>query len=523
MPLTNWTEDKDNPHNWPPARKYTVTILLSALSFNTLMSSTMVAPGLGRISDDLGISDDSRTQLVLSIYVLAYAAGYFFWAPLSEVYGRKRILEIANIWFFIWNLVCGFAQNEATITVARLFSGAGAAASMAVSLQKAHARIYTDNHELGTGSMGEIWQPRQRGRSLAILSTITLLGPCIGPILGGVIAEHSVSSWRWAFWSTSIFNLVLQLLCFRLLHESHAQTILRCRDKCKPDQSNLSQIHQSFSTSLGVLTSAFRRPFFLLFTQPASQGLIIYSGLQFGTLYIFLSTLTQPFTDTYDQSLMVASLNYISFGIGQTLGAQVCAPITDALYRRRANRVTHEDEADFNKEKAVNMLADTDKSPELRIYPMIPALFLASSGLLLFGWSIHFKMHWIVPDIGMVLFSAGGSACVQCINAYMIDTFSNIQRCTQVTATPESIGTQPNINWSASAMASLWAIKSLGGFAFPLFSIKMFNTLGWGWSGSLLALLNIAVGLPVTIVLVKYGSRLRTTGRRRIEAGNFLG
>lgn len=134
MLATSWTVDVDNPHNWHPSRKYAMTFLLSALSFNTLMSSTMVAPALSKISKDLGIMQDSRTQLVLSIYVLAYAAGYFFWAPLSEVYGRRKILHIANAWFFIWNMVCGFAPNEATITVGRLFSGAGAAASMAVSL-----------------------------------------------------------------------------------------------------------------------------------------------------------------------------------------------------------------------------------------------------------------------------------------------------------------------------------------------------------------------------------------------------
>lgn len=366
--------------------------------------------------------------------------------------------------------------------------------------------------------MGEIWQPHQRGRSLAILSTITLLGPCIGPILGGVIAERSVSSWRWAFWSTSIFNFVLQLLCFRFLHESHAPTILRRRNKHQRDESDTNQTRQLFSSSLVVLRGAFKRPFFLLFTQPASQGLILYSGLQFGTLYIFLSTLIQPFMKIYGQSLMIASLNYISFGIGQTLGAQVCAPITDAIYRRRSNQKLRED--DVEKEK-VGSRVNTDSSPELRIYPMIPALFLASCGLLLFGWSLHFKTHWIVPNIGIIIFSAGSSACVQCINAYMIDMFSSMQRSTPNPAVAV-IQTQPNINWSASAMASLWAIKSLGGFAFPLFAIDMFNSLGWGWSGFLLAILNLLVGLPVTIILVQYGGKLRAKGRKRIEEGVAL-
>lgn len=128
-----WAEDPVNPHNWPAARKYIVTILLSAFSFSTLMSSTIIAPALPQIRKDFNTSTDSKTQLVLSIYVLAYAVGYLFWAPLSEVYGRKKILLIASLWFCIWNLICGFAENEATMTVGRLLSGAGAAAALAVS------------------------------------------------------------------------------------------------------------------------------------------------------------------------------------------------------------------------------------------------------------------------------------------------------------------------------------------------------------------------------------------------------
>lgn len=128
-----WAEDPVNPRNWPAAEKYIVTVLLSAFCFSTLMSSTIIAPALPLIRKDLNISTDSKTQLVLSIYVLAYAVGYLFWAPLSEVYGRKRILLIASLWFCIWNLICGFAENEATMTVGRLLSGAGAAVALAVS------------------------------------------------------------------------------------------------------------------------------------------------------------------------------------------------------------------------------------------------------------------------------------------------------------------------------------------------------------------------------------------------------
>lgn len=496
-----WHDDPTNPHNWPTARKYTVTILLSALTFNTLMSSTMVAPALVQIRRDLSIPTDAETQLVLSIYVLAYAVGHFLWAPLSEVYGRKPILQAANSWFCVWNLVCGFSRNEATITIGRFFSGAGAASSLA----------------LGTGTMGEIWRPAQRGRSLAVLSTVTLLGPCIGPIIGGVIAQQSLGSWRWAFWSTSIFNASLQLICFRLLHESHAPTIMhrlnRTRGQAKEQDEHISAPR----ATIQVLVSAFKRPLYLVLTQPASQGLIGYTGVSFGCLYIVLTTIPIAFTQIYQQSLAVASLNYISFAVGTTLGAQTCAPTIDYLYRLKARQYGDGAAHGADADEALQAKSLDDKAhPELRLYPLIPTILLMICGLLLFGWSLHFRKHWIVPDIGIAIFGAGNQAMTQCTNAYVIDIFSEVKLASGV-GSNSARRSLVAMNWSASAMASIWATKSLGGFAFPLFAVGLIRNLGWGWTGTLLAILNLTVGLPVAILLLAHGKKLRDLGRKRLE------
>ena len=138
--------------------------------------------------------------------------------------------------------------------------------------------------------MGEIWRSSQRGQSLAVLSTVTLLGPCIGPIIGALIAERSASSWRWAFWATVIFNAFLQIPCFHFLHESHAPTILAKQIKRENIRRQPSQDHNT----LKRIRQALQRPFFLLISQPASLGLVIYAGFQFGTLYIMLSTVISP-------------------------------------------------------------------------------------------------------------------------------------------------------------------------------------------------------------------------------------
>lgn len=374
--------------------------------------------------------------------------------------------------------------------------------------------------------MGEIWLPAQRGRSLAVLSIITLLGPTIGPIIGGAIAQQSLSSWRWAFWATTIFNALLQLISFRFLHESHVPTILRKQSKA----SNLPNLEfNDGRTTKKVLLTSLRRPFYLLLTQPASQGLVIYAGVAFGGLYIVLSVLTKAFTEVYHQSLTIASLNYISFGVGMTMGAQICAPITDRIYRNKARQYTEAQNSVDQAERGVQVEKKKVRVPaELRLYPFVPTVLLVAAGLLVLGWSINYRTHWIVPNIGLAIFGAGSQASTQCTNAYMIDTFSEIKAPPIIPQTPNSktesstdpkddIRSQISINWSASAMASIWSIKSVGGFAFPLFGVDMINRIGWGWSGTLLAGLNLVIGVPVAILLLTYGSSLREIGRRKIE------
>ncbi|KAJ9663174.1 hypothetical protein H2198_000935 [Neophaeococcomyces mojaviensis] len=508
--VLSWHEDPLNPHNWPPARKYTATLLLSAFVFNALMSSTIIAPALSQITKDLHIPSDAQTQLVLSIYVLSYAAGYFFWAPLSEVYGRVPVLQVASTWFLSWNMVCSFATSKAMITVGRLFSGSGAAASLAIS----------------SSMVGEIWRAEERGHSLAILSIITNLGPCIGPVVGGVVAERPPSSWHWAFWATSILNVLLQLLSIPLLHESHAQMILTK----KPGPAGAIFRHKSWRTPLRILLKAFHRPIYLCYTQPASRGIVVYAGISFGTLYTLIVAIPVAFESIYHQSVMMASLNYLSFGIGTTLGAQICGPLNDWLYKTNVDQNSEQEIAgNVRKERPAKL---PYKPPaEIRLYSLGPAVLLMTVALLIFGWTLQSgRVHWIVPNIGIFLFGNGQQVVIQCTNAYIIEVFSEIQ--STVPAATEGTNakgihgesgsearpsSRANINWTASAMASIWGFKSLCGFTCPLFAIDMIKGLGWGCSFTLLALLNLAFGLPLTIVMLKYGQELREKGRQAIE------
>ncbi|KAK7722036.1 hypothetical protein SLS63_009317 [Diaporthe eres] len=443
----NGPEDPENPKNWPTRRKWAATLLVSALTFISPVSSSMVAPALGPMADAFSIRRNSvESQMMLSIFLLAYAIGPLFLGPLSESFGRRPVLLLSSLFYLAWNLGCGFSQNAPEMLIFRFLSGIGGSAPQAV----------------GGG----------------VLSLAPLLGPAIGPLAGGFITENT--TWRWTFWATSIAAGIIQVTLYFFLPESYTPVILqRRRDRLAKEtgSQNLhtAHDHEQTATLIQAIGSAVVRPTRMLVTQPIMQLITLYIAYLFGLFYLIISTFPTVFSDVYHESLSISGLNYISLGVGYIVGAQANAHVTDRLYKHlKAKR------------------ADNKGLPEFRI----PAMFVGSAivpvGLFWYGWSVQARLHWIMPNAGIVIFSMGAIVCLQCMQAYIIDSYSR---------------------FAASAMAAAVVLRSLASFGFPLFAPHMYATLGYGWGNSLLGFVSVVVGIPAPYVFWVYGARLRAMSK----------
>jgi MFS family permease len=126
-------EDPENPKNWTNKKKWAATITVSLFTFISPVSSSMVAPALPSLAADLKVSDEVVSQLMLSIFVLAYAVGPLFLGPLSEIYGRTIVLQLSNLFFLVFNIGCAVSQTKVQMIVCRFFAGLGGSAPLAVS------------------------------------------------------------------------------------------------------------------------------------------------------------------------------------------------------------------------------------------------------------------------------------------------------------------------------------------------------------------------------------------------------
>ena len=132
--LVTWDgpSDPENPKNWPTGRKWRALIAISGFVLMSPLSTTIVAPSLEVIAKDLKITSTAVIPMILSIFMLGFACGPLIISPLSEVFGRVRILQSFNIGYLVFNTACGGSQSKVQILVFRFLAGFFGSASVGV-------------------------------------------------------------------------------------------------------------------------------------------------------------------------------------------------------------------------------------------------------------------------------------------------------------------------------------------------------------------------------------------------------
>ncbi|KAG1831984.1 MFS polyamine transporter [Suillus subalutaceus] len=459
--IVDWDgpDDPQNPKNWSYRRKWAATIIISSFTFISPVSSSMIAPATGQVASSFGIDNDVILALTTSVFVLAYAMGPLVLGPLSEIYGRSRVLQLANLWYLVWNLACGFAQSESQLIAFRFLAGLGGSAPLSI----------------GGGFLGDCWQPHERGKAVAIYSLAPLVGPVLGPITGAWVAQYS--TWRWVFWSTSIVDAAVQIVGAFALQETYAPLLLerkaeRIRRSMDAEKSAVQRNPHRFRSWRTIMTKSLIRPFALFAHEPIVQLLGVYMAYLYGIFYLLLTTMPSIFEGIYQQPVGIAGLHYAALGIGLSAASQLNARTMDKVYIYLTNKY------------------GGVAKPEFRLPAMVPGSLLLPIGCLIVGWTAQAHTYWIAPDIGIALVGAGIILNFQCIQTYIIDCFTL---------------------HAASALAAVSCLRSLAGFGFPLFAPAMYNALGFGKGDTILAVVAIVLGCPW--ILWHYGERIRNSSR----------
>uniref|UniRef100_A0A0W0G651 Putative MFS polyamine transporter n=1 Tax=Moniliophthora roreri TaxID=221103 RepID=A0A0W0G651_MONRR len=484
--IVDWDghDDPANPKNWKNSQKWAATLIVSCFAFISPVTSSMITPTTNNVAEEFGVTSKVILNMITSMFVLGFAVGPLVIGPLSEVFGRSRTLQLANLFFLCWNFVCGFARTPTQLIIFRFLAGVGGSAPLSI----------------GGAVIGDTFHPEERGRAIALYSLGPMIGPACGPVFGAQIAERT--NWRWVFWSTSIFDVVIQIAGILYLQETYAPVLLErkahrmAKAQVTSDSSDDGEQGESAKKSTAVetghkhfrtiydglidrswqsiISKALTRPFILFAREPILQLLGSYMAFMYGVFYIFVTTMPTIFQGIYSQSIGIAGLNYIALGLGLTSASFLNSRVMDRIYlycKKRNNDIGE---------------------PEFRVPILIPASILLPTGLLLSGWAAQKALHRIVTDVGIFLIGFSIILAFHSIQTFAVDVFAL---------------------YAASGLAAMWCLRASFGFGFPLFSSAMYNSLGLGVGNTVLAAVAIAVGCPAPFIFWVYGKRIRARSK----------
>jgi DHA2 family multidrug resistance protein len=176
----------------------TLTVIVSAML--ELIDTTIVNVAITQISGNLGASIDDVAWVVTS-----YAIANVIVIPLSgflgNLLGRRNYYIGSILLFTVASLFCGLATDIWALVFFRFLQGIGGGALLPTS----QAILY------------ETYRPEERGKATGIFSMGLVLGPTIGPLLGGYLVDYF--SWEWCFFVNIPIGLLAAWSSFTFLRE----------------------------------------------------------------------------------------------------------------------------------------------------------------------------------------------------------------------------------------------------------------------------------------------------------------
>ncbi|ETN38842.1 uncharacterized protein HMPREF1541_06883 [Cyphellophora europaea CBS 101466] len=472
----------DNPFGWSRAHKNTILFLCTASTWCAAYSAGSYSIASEPMREKWGLS-----LVAFNTGVTCWAAGFgiapMFLAPFSEINGRKPVFLASGFVLLAAQIGCAFADTFAGMLVARFFVGAAASTFSTI---------------IG-GVLSDIYHAEDRNTPMAVYSGGALAGTGFGPFLCGFIIDRA--SYRWVFYHQIASIGVLVIIMTLFFRETRGSVLLSRRAKVLNDyfaalensgylppqnadnttttspSSNPAKrlryrclADEQRATISRMIYLSLTTPFKLLSTEPVVFFFSMWAAFAWAVLYMTFAVIPVVFTARHNFDAQANGLVFLAIAIGAIVGALL------SIYQERVARA---------------YFPDLLQKPEGRLYFACLESALLPIGLFWFGWTSFSSVHWASPVIALGVAQVGIFSIYLAVFNYLADVYHR---------------------YASSALAGQSFCRNVGAAVFPLFTVQMFQGLGFPGAASLLG----GVGALLTLVpwvLVFHGEKIRRRSR----------
>ncbi|KAF9235667.1 MFS general substrate transporter [Melanogaster broomeanus] len=478
---------EDDPRIWSDARKNVVLVIISGASMIAGLCVSIQNPANAQIEQELHATP-SQISLSLSLFILVQGNFPVIWSAVSEFKGRKLVYLFSVALSILGSVIVAISRNIGLVIGMRVIQATGSGAIFAI----------------GAATLADIYEPHQRGTMMGVYYSAPLLGPSLGPIVGGALTQGL--SWRAVFWFLAVWGGVVFAAFFFLFHDTFRkerslayQTALKrqilehklrqAKDAAEIEDTHVSEKKTSEEGDEGQaapkdveaqpvvvpvadikeikLSLADVNPFppyLRILSRRNNVAILIPSGLVFAFSFSITYTCARTLALYYDYDALRTGLVLLAYGIGSILGSILGGRWSDRTLARL---------------KAAN---GGVSFPEMRLESTKIAMWFLPPSIVGYAWVCQERVN--VAAICVMLFLAGFFLIwiYTSTLAYIVDA---------------------NTGRSSSAVATNSSLRGVSAFVAAEIAVPLQDALGDGGLYTLWAGLMLIAQLLILLVLYK--------------------
>jgi len=237
-------------------------IIIIAINFSAIaFSIDAILPALPEISAVMSPTSPNKTQLVISSFVIGMGIATLFTGPLSDSFGRKKIIFFGGVIYITGALIASYSKTLEIMLLGRFIQGIGVAGPRIVAL----------------AIVRDLYEGRRMAQIVSIAMIVFTLVPAVAPMVGALIVSNF--GWRSIFIAFILFSIV-----------SIGWLLIRQEETLKPEH----RVKFTFLNLTNSIKECFSNKIFLTST--------CLQAFAFGSLFASLSTIQQIFDTTYNKN-----------------------------------------------------------------------------------------------------------------------------------------------------------------------------------------------------------------------------
>ncbi|MEL7453043.1 MAG: MFS transporter, partial [Pseudomonadota bacterium] len=163
-----------------------VVLIASLMALNALAIDVML-PALSQIGADFQLTNENDRQLVIIAYVLGFGAPQLIYGPLTDRYGRRRVLFVALAGYVACALISTLVTSFSALLVARFTMGVFSSGCRVVAVSVVR----------------DVFAGRAMAEIMSLVMTIFMVVPILAPAIGQAVLFGG--PWQWIFWVLALY------------------------------------------------------------------------------------------------------------------------------------------------------------------------------------------------------------------------------------------------------------------------------------------------------------------------------